>query len=39
MTTGTLMEMDNCQMHGQISQDSLNLMKNHQMDIHGPGEE
>ena len=37
MTIGTLMEIENCQMGGQVSQDSLYWMKNHRMDIHGPG--
>ena len=36
-TIGTLMEIENCQIRGQVSQDSPYWMKNHQMDIHGPG--
>ena len=33
--TGTLMEIENCETCGQVPQDSLFLMKNHWMDIHG----
>ena len=33
---GTLMEIENCQILGQVSQDSPYWMKNHRMDIHGP---
>ena len=36
-TIGTLMEVENCQIHGQVPQDSPYWMKNHQMDVHGPG--
>ena len=36
--TGTLMEIDNCQIRGQVSLGSRHWMKNHQMDIHDPGE-
>ena len=32
---GTLMKIENCQMHGQVSRDSLYWMKNHLTDIHG----
>ena len=35
--TRTLMEIGSCRMHGQVSQDSLYLMRNHLMDIHGLG--
>ena len=31
------MEIENCQLHGQVSQDSLYEMKNHRMDIHRLG--
>ena len=34
---GTLMEIENCQIRGQGSQDSLFLNENHRMDFHGPG--
>ena len=34
---GTLMEIENFRIHGQVSQDSLYWMKNHRMDLHGPG--
>ena len=34
MTIGTLMEIENCQMCGQVSQDSLYWLKNHWMDFH-----
>ena len=37
MITGTWMEIVNCQMHGQASQDSPYWMKNHRMGIRGPG--
>ena len=33
----TLMEIDNCQIHGHVSQDALFWVKNHRKDIHGPG--
>ena len=33
---GTLMKIENYQMHGQVSQDALFLVKNLQIDIHGP---
>ena len=36
LTIGTLMEIENCQMHGQVSQDFLFLWKNHWMDVHVP---
>ena len=36
--TGTLMEKENCLMHGQVSRDSLYGVTSHRMDIHGPGE-
>ena len=36
MTIGTLMEVENCQIRGQVSQDSLYSMNSHRMDIHGP---
>ena len=35
---GTLMEIENCQIRGQVSQGSRYWMKNHRMDTHGPGE-
>ena len=35
-TVGTLLEIENCQMQGQFSQDSQNRVKNHRMDIPGP---
>ena len=31
------MEIENCQIRGQVSQDALYWMKNHRMDILGPG--
>ena len=31
------MKIENCQMHGQVSQDSFFWMKGHLTDIHGPG--
>ena len=34
--TGTWMEKENYQMHGQVSQDSLYWMNGHLMDFHGP---
>ena len=34
---GTLMEIENWQIRGQAPQDSLCWMKNHRMDIRGPG--
>ena len=34
---GMLMEIENCKIRGQVSQGSLFGMKNHRMDIHGPG--
>ena len=34
MTIGTLMEIENCQIRGQVSQDSLYWMQNHWTDIH-----
>ena len=34
--TGTLMMIENCQMHGQVSQDSPYWMRSHLTDIHGP---
>ena len=34
---GTLMEIENCQMRGQVPQESLYWMKNHRMNIPGPG--
>ena len=37
MIAGTWMEKDNCQMHGQASQDSFYWMKGHLKDRHGPG--
>ena len=37
MITGTQMEKENCQMHGQASQDSFYWMKGHLTDIPGPG--
>ena len=37
MFVGTLMEIENCQIRGQVSQDSPYWMKNHRMDTHGPG--
>ena len=37
MITGTWMEKENCQMHGQVSQDSFFWTKGHLTDIHGPG--
>ena len=33
------MEFENCQIRGQVSQDSLFWVKNHQMDTHGLGED
>ena len=36
-TFGTLMKIENCQMHGQVSQDSLYEVKNNRMDFHGLG--
>ena len=33
---GTLMEIEKCQMRGQVSQDSPYFLKNHRMDVHGP---
>ena len=33
---GTLMEIESCRMHGQVSPDSLYWIKNRWMDIHGP---
>ena len=35
---GTLMEIENCQKCGQVSQDSPFEMKNHPMYIHSPGD-
>ena len=35
---GTLMEIENCPIRGQVSQGVRNWMKHHRMDIHGPGE-
>ena len=35
---GTLMEKENCQIRGQVSQSSRYWMKNHQIERHGPGE-
>ena len=35
--TGTLIEIVNCQIHGQVSQDSFYWAKGHLKDIHGPG--
>ena len=34
---GALMKIENCQMHGQVSQDSLFQVKNHRTKRHGPG--
>ena len=34
---GTLMEIETCQIRGQVSQGSRYWMKNHRMDVHGPG--
>ena len=34
---GTLMEIENCQIRGQVPQDSLYWVKNHWVDTHGPG--
>ena len=36
--TGTLMEIANCQIRGQVSQDSPYWMQSHLMDIHGLGQ-
>ena len=36
---GTLMEIENCQILGQVSRDSPCWMKNHRMDFQGPGED
>ena len=36
-TVGTLMEIENCQIRGQVLQGSRYWMKNHRMDIHGLG--
>ena len=36
---GLLMEIESCQIRGQASLGSRNWMKNHRMDIHGPGRE
>ena len=37
-TIGTLMEIENCQIRGQVPQGSLSWMKkNHRMEKHGPG--
>ena len=36
-TIGTSLEVENCQLSGQVSQDSPYSTKNHRMDIHGPG--
>ena len=33
---GTLMEIESCRMHGQVSQGSLYWIGNHLMDVHGP---
>ena len=33
----TLMEKENCRMHGQVSRDSLYWIRSHLMDKHGPG--
>ena len=30
------MKIENCQIHGQVSQGSRYWMKNHRMEIHGP---
>ena len=37
MITGMLMEIVTCQIRGQVSPGSLYWMRNHRMDIHGPG--
>ena len=34
---GTLMEIENCHIRGEVSQGSRNWLKNHRMDIPGPG--
>ena len=34
---GTLMKIENCRMHGQVSQDSLYWVKSHRMDLLSPG--
>ena len=34
---GTLLEIENCQIRGQVSQVSPYSKKNHKMDFHGPG--
>ena len=34
--TGPWIKIKSCQMHRQVSQDSLYLIKNHCMDVHGP---
>ena len=36
MTVGTLMEIENCQILGRVTQDSLDSTKNNRMDFHGP---